>query len=145
MEWKKKASHRLRGRLFHADVLFFPFRLFPDGALKVLEELLTEKIERDLVVRLALVRHNLVGIEKIVRAALIDIEEEVCPAIVGDGQDDIGIGCLGHAFLVNLRGLTAVERRVLTASGCTCILSKIIRSEERRVGKECRSRWSPYH
>ena len=23
--------------------------------------------------------------------------------------------------------------------------SRIIRSEERRVGKECRSRWSPYH
>ena len=22
---------------------------------------------------------------------------------------------------------------------------KIARSEERRVGKECRSRWSPYH
>ena len=22
---------------------------------------------------------------------------------------------------------------------------KIVRSEERRVGKECRSRWSPYH
>ena len=22
---------------------------------------------------------------------------------------------------------------------------KIMRSEERRVGKECRSRWSPYH
>ena len=25
------------------------------------------------------------------------------------------------------------------------ILSKDARSEERRVGKECRSRWSPYH
>ena len=25
------------------------------------------------------------------------------------------------------------------------ILSKLCRSEERRVGKECRSRWSPYH
>ena len=25
------------------------------------------------------------------------------------------------------------------------ISSKIYRSEERRVGKECRSRWSPYH
>ena len=25
------------------------------------------------------------------------------------------------------------------------ILEKEIRSEERRVGKECRSRWSPYH
>ena len=24
-------------------------------------------------------------------------------------------------------------------------LSKGVRSEERRVGKECRSRWSPYH
>ena len=23
--------------------------------------------------------------------------------------------------------------------------SKVMRSEERRVGKECRSRWSPYH
>ena len=23
--------------------------------------------------------------------------------------------------------------------------SKLVRSEERRVGKECRSRWSPYH
>ena len=24
-------------------------------------------------------------------------------------------------------------------------LGKLCRSEERRVGKECRSRWSPYH
>ena len=24
-------------------------------------------------------------------------------------------------------------------------VSKFMRSEERRVGKECRSRWSPYH
>ena len=24
-------------------------------------------------------------------------------------------------------------------------LSVVLRSEERRVGKECRSRWSPYH
>ena len=24
-------------------------------------------------------------------------------------------------------------------------LSMVTRSEERRVGKECRSRWSPYH
>ena len=25
------------------------------------------------------------------------------------------------------------------------LLSEQLRSEERRVGKECRSRWSPYH
>ena len=24
-------------------------------------------------------------------------------------------------------------------------ISELVRSEERRVGKECRSRWSPYH
>ena len=24
-------------------------------------------------------------------------------------------------------------------------ITKSVRSEERRVGKECRSRWSPYH
>ena len=26
-----------------------------------------------------------------------------------------------------------------------CVRSHLSRSEERRVGKECRSRWSPYH
>ena len=32
-------------------------------------------------------------------------------------------------------------------SGCgkSTTLRMIARSEERRVGKECRSRWSPYH
>ncbi len=30
-------------------------------------------------------------------------------------------------------------------SGKTFTLTQRIRSEERRVGKECRSRWSPYH
>ena len=28
---------------------------------------------------------------------------------------------------------------------CKAISSDLCRSEERRVGKECRSRWSPYH
>ena len=26
-----------------------------------------------------------------------------------------------------------------------CVVATFYRSEERRVGKECRSRWSPYH
>ena len=32
-----------------------------------------------------------------------------------------------------------------TKQGLPIALSLIYRSEERRVGKECRSRWSPYH
>ena len=29
--------------------------------------------------------------------------------------------------------------------GCGLEAYRTLRSEERRVGKECRSRWSPYH
>src|SRR2546425_12218793 len=32
-----------------------------------------------------------------------------------------------------------------TLARAEAALAKYIRSEERRVGKECRSRWSPYH
>src|SRR5215204_7312848 len=32
-----------------------------------------------------------------------------------------------------------------TPSCATCSAVRTPRSEERRVGKECRSRWSPYH
>src|SRR3712207_7513797 len=35
------------------------------------------------------------------------------------------------------------EHRLLIEGGC--VGSCGVRSEERRVGKECRSRWSPYH
>src|SRR3712207_7314009 len=39
-----------------------------------------------------------------------------------------------------------IERRRVCApmAGRLCEVAKL-RSEERRVGKECRSRWSPYH
>src|SRR5256885_3175169 len=36
--------------------------------------------------------------------------------------------------------------RSIPTTTCSCAaLSAVGRSEERRVGKECRSRWSPYH
>src|SRR3712207_3821969 len=38
-------------------------------------------------------------------------------------------------FLSSLAGVVAVIG----------LLGALLRSEERRVGKECRSRWSPYH
>jgi len=37
--------------------------------------------------------------------------------------------------------LRAVKEAVSLLGG----MEKFVRSEERRVGKECRSRWSPYH
>src|SRR5258707_2938752 len=39
----------------------------------------------------------------------------------------------------------AAMREYLTFSSPAEFASRNIRSEERRVGKECRSRWSPYH
>src|SRR5258708_30841000 len=39
------------------------------------------------------------------------------------------------------RIMSAVSSAAMTAS----LSTPWIRSEERRVGKECRSRWSPYH
>src|SRR5260221_13591816 len=37
------------------------------------------------------------------------------------------------------------ERVILHLHGGAYIVGSVNRSEERRVGKECRSRWSPYH
>ena len=43
--------------------------------------------------------------------------------------------------LSQIRPLTKEKLREIGENGGICLL----RSEERRVGKECRSRWSPYH
>ena len=40
-------------------------------------------------------------------------------------------------FYAAMVGGTPIVRELYT--------KKVLRSEERRVGKECRSRWSPYH
>ena len=41
------------------------------------------------------------------------------------------------------RKISALERTIVAGMGSITIPD--MRSEERRVGKECRSRWSPYH
>src|SRR3712207_9146849 len=38
-----------------------------------------------------------------------------------------------------------LENQLRTEDGANITADHIRRSEERRVGKECRSRWSPYH
>src|SRR5256885_14066012 len=43
------------------------------------------------------------------------------------------------------QGRSAIRLRVVFAPEPHAILPGEPRSEERRVGKECRSRWSPYH
>ena len=41
---------------------------------------------------------------------------------------------------------SSVGRKVvMSVTGIALVMFLTFRSEERRVGKECRSRWSPYH
>src|SRR5256885_12869006 len=78
------------------------------------------------------------------------------------GAATVGVGWSGHFMsLLGLFGvqipasLTAPPTQLCTAgqvaahaTGCAHVglnATGAIRSEERRVGKECRSRWSPYH
>ena len=51
------------------------------------------------------------------------------------------------ALLFGALATAIVESRVVTTFGVNQgdVVADIVRSEERRVGKECRSRWSPYH
>ena len=59
-------------------------------------------------------------------------------------------GC-GHGIVSKLLAqaideLGVQDRTVLISPvGCSVFGYYYFRSEERRVGKECRSRWSPYH
>ena len=61
---------------------------------------------------------------------------EVCP-VCGVGADK---------FVEQSGELVyADEHRIGVAQGVDERVIEGLRSEERRVGKECRSRWSPYH
>ena len=52
----------------------------------------------------------------------------------------------GHRTLLDMVCFVFLMVLVISEpSSMICSRSSCFRSEERRVGKECRSRWSPYH
>src|SRR2546430_14835732 len=79
-------------------------------------------------------------------------ETAVFVRIASSNKEKLGTLCLFR----KRRTLAAEEKRLLRALASHAALSlenfqrfsqleRSKRSEERRVGKECRSRWSPYH
>ena len=52
-------------------------------------------------------------------------------------------GFIGY-FSLGVREYPSVDNPIISVS-CGYPGANADRSEERRVGKECRSRWSPYH
>ena len=59
------------------------------------------------------------------------------------------VGCFIHKYMsIILYKKSAVNYVIYRMKAFTIFLPELkllMRSEERRVGKECRSRWSPYH
>ena len=64
---------------------------------------------------------------------VLEEEEKIYQTLISYGEKKTDI--LIRADVPELEKLTCLEQ----------LASDDLRSEERRVGKECRSRWSPYH
>ena len=54
------------------------------------------------------------------------------------------VGFIGVLFVIR-PGFNEINIATFAAVGAGICYAFYVRSEERRVGKECRSRWSPYH
>src|SRR2546430_3178230 len=68
------------------------------------------------------------------------------PAVLGELVVGILLGNLDLVGVPWFRSVAADHTiDVLAGLGVVLLLFEVGRSEERRVGKECRSRWSPYH
>ena len=67
---------------------------------------------------------------------MADIRIKLTKSLIGSKQDQIATA---HSLGLRKIGNETVQPNNDATQG------KIKRSEERRVGKECRSRWSPYH
>src|SRR2546422_4196141 len=81
-----------------------------------------------------------------------DWSSDVCSSdLVAREPDDVRVVGRGdRAVMVNLRAddeqaLVVALDHELGQAVETALVLVYPRSEERRVGKECRSRWSPYH
>src|SRR5256885_6926959 len=59
----------------------------------------------------------------------------------------VALGCYEQRYrsIVAGQGVAAAFAALKTGYGADPEMQRLCRSEERRVGKECRSRWSPYH
>ena len=62
------------------------------------------------------------------------------------GGMELALACTFRLATKNAKmGTPEIKLGLIPGYGGTQRLPRVVRSEERRVGKECRSRWSPYH
>ena len=92
-----------------------------------------DRMEDDPEVWVGVLTANTAGQEKPVFCAGADLK--TVGTETGNALHDVGAG----------PGPMGPSRRMLSKPVIAAIEGYAVRSEERRVGKECRSRWSPYH
>src|SRR5689334_25166573 len=66
-------------------------------------------------------------------------------AVVDDGGNLMALERLDGTFSAGANISIGKARTAVMFKKPTRFFEELIRSEERRVGKECRSRWWPYH
>src|SRR2546422_6254821 len=82
------------------------------------------------------------GIGTVLAASMVTILANTIRLTLHARRDEIEIMKLIGATTAFIKTPFVLEGALLGGVGALCSL---FRSEERRVGKECRSRWSPYH
>ena len=85
------------------------------------------------------------------------VVEQLLNSLMGTADSimgsNVGSAAISAVSLVDSINILVIQAFYALAAGGTIVCSQYIgqrdkknaRSEERRVGKECRSRWSPYH
>ena len=73
------------------------------------------------------------------------IGSHTCVELQNAGYDVVVLDNLSNASEKSLDRVEALTGKKVTFYKGDILDRDILRSEERRVGKECRSRWSPYH
>ena len=88
---------------------------------------------------------DFVYVEDVARANLVAMQCDVCDEVfnVGSGTETSLLELL--RTLLKMTGRAVREALPVRALADIELKVRVLRSEERRVGKECRSRWSPYH
>src|SRR5713226_10709051 len=67
------------------------------------------------------------------------------PSVVAWTPGGVVVGEAARRQLARNAARTVYSVKRLMGRGYEDVKDELARSEERRVGKECRSRWSPYH
>ena len=81
------------------------------------------------------------------QAAIIELRNKLAEAkTVEQGGNLIAAAVLYEAAQTKVESIGVSAKGIDAESAATLEgMTRVRRSEERRVGKECRSRWSPYH